>query len=849
VAKPEAPDPGRRPPDLEVGKAARERGLITPEQLREALAQKAREAQGGKPGRPLTQILIDKGWLTRSQIDQLVAAAATAPKPPSEPSKPAPAPSFPPFGKYAILREIGKGGMGVVYEATDTELKRRVALKMMLTNPNADPEEAKMDEERFLRESRLTAAIPRHPHIVGVYEAGVLEGKRYLAMEYIEGKPMNEWRREGSIAIRQQMTLLRDVLLAIHHAHEHGVIHRDMKPHNVLVDDRHQPHVLDFGLAKKSATESQLSLTAPGMFVGTPAYMSPEQAQGLKSTDRRTDIYAIGVMLYEVLTGRAPFTGETPIEILTKAIKNPVPLPSTVVKIPKHPAQDKGMEGICLKALAKNPRDRYQTAAAFARDLTRWLKGEQVRVTAPPRERAASAEPARKPVKWIVAGVVAGVGVIAAAVVAAVVLTQEPSPAPSGTEQPLARAQKLMREGKFELAEQEFADVVRKEPANAAAKEGQAAARAKLFEQWLAEGDKALASGEVARAEIAYTKVLDKDRTHAAAIAGLKAVGERRGSGATAAPTPAAGGGPLMKGDHGGAVLAVAASSRRNLIASGGVDEIVKLWDANKRELVGTVVDPGGRIEALAFSPDGAILASAARSPSNKAGEAGHLRLWTVPDVGDPQLRKSLEGHTATIFAMDFSPDGSTLATGSYDWSIRLWDVQAGRTVTSLKGHDAGVLAVRYSPDGSLLASGDFDAVAHLWDMGTGKLKKSLVGHAKVQDGVFAAAISPDGALLATGGSDHAVFLWNLKTGEKIQELRKDMHAVFCLAFSKSGRVLATGGGDGRVALWDAATGEPRKSWEAHPKGVWCMTLSADGKALITGGLDDAVKVWDAAGW
>ena len=285
------------------------------------------------------------------------------------------------FGKYQILREVGRGGMGIVYEAMDAALNRRIALKTMIVSPNANPEEARTEGERFLREARLSAGLAKHPHIVGTFEVGVVDGRRYLAMELIEGKPLSEWRKSEGVTLRDEIEVLRLVALAVHHAHENGVIHRDLKPPNILVDAKNEPHVTDFGLAKMVGENLSVSLTGAGMVVGTPAYISPEQAQGSRTVDRRTDVYSLGVMLFETLTGRQPFTGDTAIEILMKASKNPPPTPSTMMKVRLAPAQAKGLDDICQKALAKKAADRYRDAAAFAADLDKWLKGQEVKVS------------------------------------------------------------------------------------------------------------------------------------------------------------------------------------------------------------------------------------------------------------------------------------------------------------------------------------------------------------------------------------------------------------------------------------------------------------------------------------
>src|SRR5262245_43333047 len=261
--------------------------------------------------------------------------------------------------------------MGVVYEALDGALGRRVAIKTMIPNPLAKPEDARVEGERFLREAQLAAHL-KHPHIVSVYEVGVIQNRRFLAMELIEGKPMSDWREDPEVTLRQEIEVLRYVALAVHHAHENNVIHRDLKPANSLVDARDEPHTTDFGLAKRVGQDLSLELTGAGMIVGTPAYISPEQAQGLKTTDRRTDVYSLGVMLFETVTGRPPFQGETAMEVVMKAAKNPVPTVSSHMKAHLSPVQAKGIDAMCHKALAKKAGDRYRDAAAFAADVEKW---------------------------------------------------------------------------------------------------------------------------------------------------------------------------------------------------------------------------------------------------------------------------------------------------------------------------------------------------------------------------------------------------------------------------------------------------------------------------------------------
>ena len=319
-----------------------------------------------------------------------------SPKPPTPPRSPPPSPGGPPpapqapirrFGKYAILREVGRGSMGVVYEALDTQLDRKVALKLMRTEDLADPQEVGIEEGRFIREAQMIAKVPKHPGIVNVYEAGVLEGRRYIAMEFIQGLPLPVWRKRGSVALRQQVRVLRDVALAVHHAHQHGVIHRDLKPLNILVDAENHACVTDFGLAKRTGPGLASTYTSLGEVKGTPAYMSPEQARGDRKVDARTDIYSLGAILYEILTGQPPFLGETPMAVLLKVVDEPVEPPSRRARALVAVPGGRFLEEICLKALSKNPQDRPSSAKAFADDLTTWLRGQAAARTAPSSRR------------------------------------------------------------------------------------------------------------------------------------------------------------------------------------------------------------------------------------------------------------------------------------------------------------------------------------------------------------------------------------------------------------------------------------------------------------------------------
>lgn len=271
------------------------------------------------------------------------------------------------MGRYLIDREIARGGMGVVYKGRQEGLDRAVAIKLLLGGAAADEEMVR----RFHREGRAAAKL-RHPNIVAIHEVGEYEGRPFFTMDYIPGRSLDAVLREGPVDFRRGARLLRDVARAIHYAHEQGIIHRDLKPGNILVDPEDVPHVTDFGLAKDAGVQSMLSVT--GEVMGTPAFMSPEQAEGrVRELDRRSDVYSLGAILYRMLTGRPPFEGPTLAATIYKVVHEYTVEPARIN--PRAPAD---LSAVCMKALEKDPKDRYGTAEEFALDLERFLGGEPV---------------------------------------------------------------------------------------------------------------------------------------------------------------------------------------------------------------------------------------------------------------------------------------------------------------------------------------------------------------------------------------------------------------------------------------------------------------------------------------
>lgn len=307
------------------------------------------------------------------------------------------------IGPYRLGRAVGRGRTGVTYEAVHVEQSRKVALKLLDRRALNDSPISRQDA-LFAREAMILAKLPRHPGIIGVLDAGQAHNLPYIVTEYVDGQPFTEEIRLRRPDVKMLVRIIRDVALAVHHAHENGILHRNLKPSNILVDAAGRSYVTDFGSAKRMGPEGgQSSYLFQGGIVGTPAYMSPEQASGAKSLDRRADVYSLGAMLYEILTGRPPFLGGSTVQDLVSVIRAPIVPPSEASAEWAAWSGDKSVEKICMDALAKTPEGRPATAKALADSLSIWL-GEK-----PGKEAA------RRP-SWLWSMIVGGVATMAAVV-------------------------------------------------------------------------------------------------------------------------------------------------------------------------------------------------------------------------------------------------------------------------------------------------------------------------------------------------------------------------------------------------------------------------------------------------
>jgi WD40 repeat protein/tRNA A-37 threonylcarbamoyl transferase component Bud32 len=758
----------------------------------------------------------------------LYAPSAAGPDRPAETTDPA---AGPPDGPppappgYEVLGELGRGGMGVVYRARQTRLNRPVALKVILAGEHAGPEQ----RVRFLAEAEAAAAVD-HPGVVRVYECGAHAGQPYLALEYCPGGTLADRLAAGPLPPREAAALVERLARAVAAAHARGVLHRDLKPANVLFAEDGTPKVADFGLARRADGGG---LTATGAVLGTPSYMAPEQALGDKGVTTAADVYGLGAILYECLTGRPPFRAESPLATLRLVQTAEPPSPSSL-----RPGLPRDLVTACLKAIDKAPGRRYAGAAELADDLGRWLAGEPVLARPVGRLERAWRWARRRPAE---AGLLLAGGVAALLLAGGAVglwyhgrLQEEYGRTRAANEQ-LERLQYAHNIGR----------------AHAALRDGNLAVVDPLLDAcppdrrgWEWHYLKRLAHAELV------------------GIPGLKAPSGMRVSpdGARVALVTPSGEVKVCDTATGRVVRTLAISvgpqtggvafspDGARLAATGG-DQVVRVWDLATGDEVLALRGHTEGVGKVVYSPDGRRLAS------TSWGEEC-VRVWDVATGREalPPLRGPSESRgfgPGAVVGLAFSPDGSRLAAPIRDGTVYVWDVAAGWIVLALKGHGWGeIFGVAFSRDGARLATAGWDRSVKVWDVGPDpaggtRLLRDFRGHPSVLTGV---AFSPDGSRVAAGSMNGVVSIREVSTGEELFAFAADTGPTG-VEYHPDGTRLITGGGDW-VKVWDAAADPAGRTLARPPGQTNGWALSPDGRRYAFGDLDSpdyTATVMDAA--
>ena len=811
-------------------------------------------------GRPLDSVAAEVGLAQMQQVDRGVACikllrevianeashdAAAFPDL-SAAKKRSESLPFQHLGRYEIRRMLGEGSCGIVYLAYDPQLRRETALKV----PRGEALVAPVLRERFLREARA-AAVLNHPNIIAVHEAGEVGPVCYIAAEYCPGVTLAAWLKQRAEPVHagDAAGFLVTLALAMQHAHGRGVLHRDLKPSNIMLqasatcdkgsddDDRlssFTPKITDFSLAK-FLQEEDAGQTHSGDIVGTPQYMAPEQAAGKgKAAGPAADIYALGAILYQVLTGRPPFTGKTSLDTLQQVLSvDAIPPRRLNARVPRD------LEIVCLKCLEKEAHRRYASAEALAEDLTRFLADRPI-VARPSGGLELAGRWCRRNPALAIASLLAVTALFGITIVSSLYGISS-----SQNARQVGQSAENLREA-LRISD-----------------EHRQRSELRLAEEYLERGRTLGDQGSGTEALLVLARALEIAPQNEPGL--QHAIRTNIGSFADKLHRPS------MVLDPGGQVTALSTSPDCTTIAAGRSDGAIVLWSAQTGARAVEFRDHQALIRTLAFSPDGQLLCSGSVD--------GTARLWRL---SDSRSSATVIRHGYPMRAVTFSTDGSQLLTASEDGTVKirsfskggptgvqvmhsgglmgarfdpqgkmfvtyggadsacLWNAATCQPLGTPLRHERFVQSAQFSPDGRFVLTGSEDGTARLWEQASGKPVGTPCRH---DCGVRAVAFSPTGERFATVGFDASARIWATATHQPISKSLRHELPVHVVAFSPDGSILVTGSDDQTVRLWDVESGEPIGFPLRHAGQIWGVGFIPDGR-LLSWGLDDPVRLW-----
>jgi WD40 repeat protein/tRNA A-37 threonylcarbamoyl transferase component Bud32 len=763
------------------------------------------------------------------------------------------------IGRFRIKRVLASGGMGTVYEAVQEHPRRVVAVKVMRLGVLSQSA-----LRRFEYESQILACL-RHAGIAQVYEAGThggAGGVPYFAMEYIPGaRTITEYAEDKRLSTRQRLELFTKVCEAVQHGHQRGIVHRDLKPGNILVDETGQPKIIDFGIARVTDADMAIATlqTDVGQLVGTLQYMSPEQCAGIPTeVDTRCDVYALGVVLYELLTGELPYdvSSSSPFEA-PRVIREQEPRrPSSISRNLRG-----DLETIVLKALEKEKTRRYQSAGELAADIRRYERGEPIEAK---RDSAfyVLGKTLRRH-RGLVAGATLVVVLVAAFGIVSLIQAERNRRLANQADATSTRLRRELTTSNIE--------------------------RGRLFGQGghLGAAERLIWSEHLQHPRSKHSfwalwELYSRSPTLAAvttdhamrAVAyapdGKLIAGAHNGGAVSLWDTTTLRRATTLRG-HADTACGLDFSPDGRSLASASFDETLIIWDLTSGEAVHTL--PGHRLGArvVRYSPDGKYLVSGGCDPV--------MRIW---DAATGHCVGVLEGHTGAVIRLRFNREGTLLASGSSDCTIKLWRGLTGPAIATISGHTKGLYALVFSPDERALVSGSSDKTIKFWDLTTYECTDTIAG---ANGSIRFLSFTPDGETLIVGGW-WRIDAWDLPTRTRRQlqahgvtdcapsaDISPDRRLVATyydgslrvadvgadggllrlggrsgrgkVALSPDGRVIASGNASGHVALWETATGQLLATLPPHTTHASSNHFDPTGTLLATCYADGLVKLWD----